>query len=456
MKKYHIIFLVTALFVVLFYNESLGLNLGILGLVYTGFTYYLTPKQNRTSTFFTLLVTSVLSSLAFAWYADFPSFLAVFTSLFLLTFKSQNRELKSILVVPVFVINFFTFIVRVFRLDDWLPSRNISGFTQKLISMVVIPLILLIVFFGIYSLGSSHFEHFFDNWEWDINPAYVFLLSILGFFIAFNFFNYSVPKFIYQQNHHLKDDFLQEDKVPKSTWGFMDIDAERTSGVISLFALNILLVFFIFTFNYEQFYEFKKTPDQLSVETHERVNAVIMSIIMAIVVILFYFKNQFNFDKKAGFLKILAKIWIILNAVLVFSAFAKNWEYIQNYGLTYKRLGVIAFLTLSLIGLIYTFIKIQKQKTNAFLFNRMVWFVYGILLICSYINWGGIITAHNSKRSDFAVNFHKFSINFSEKQMLNYAEKTNNTKLKKEILNKVKPEKDKKLLSKILYYQTID
>jgi hypothetical protein len=63
---------------------------------------------------------------------------------------------------------------------------------------------------------------------------------------------------------------------------------------------------FIITYNYEQFYETSKTPVQLSEETHERVNAVIMSIVMAILVIMFYFKSGFNFDPKSGLMKVLA------------------------------------------------------------------------------------------------------------------------------------------------------
>jgi hypothetical protein len=157
----------------------------------------------------------------------------------------------------------------------------------------------------------------------------------------------------------------------------------------------MMLLFFIFTYNYEQFYEIPKTPSQLSDETHERVVSVIFSIIMAIAVIMFYFKGAFNFDKNAGILKILAKIWVVLNAVLIFSAMAKNTEYVQQLGLTYKRLGVYAFLILSIIGLVITFIKIQKQKTNAFLFNQMLWCFYGMILVCSYFNWGGMATQYN-------------------------------------------------------------
>jgi hypothetical protein len=116
---------------------------------------------------------------------------------------------------------------------------------------------------------------------------------------------------------------------------------------------------------------------------------------MAVGVILFYFKGGFNFDEKAKNLKKLAKIWIFLNGVLILSTIIKNSEYVSFFGLTYKRLGVYAFLILAIIGLVISFIKITKQKTNAFLFNQMIWYFYGTILLCSFVNWGNLITNYN-------------------------------------------------------------
>ncbi|WP_449401635.1 DUF4153 domain-containing protein [Chryseobacterium wanjuense] len=381
-----------------------------------------TPKKNRTKTFFFLFATSILSDIAFAWYRDFPSLLAVLSSFLLLGYRSKNRRMKILFLIPVFVTNCFTALCRFFSFDEWLPKKDVPGLWQKTLAFVLIPLILISIFFGIYSAGSDHFANLFSNIEFDINFWQLLAITVLGFFIAFNYWNYVVEKIIYKSNHLLSNDFQEKDKIQKSTYSFLDLDAERMSGVISFLALNILLIFFIITYNYEQFYEVSKTPAQLSEETHERVNAVIMSIVMAILVIMFYFKSSFNFDLKANFMKILTKIWIFLNAILVVSAMVKNSEYIINYGFTYKRLGVYAFLILALIGLIMTFIKIQQKKRNAFLFNTMTWYFYGFILICSYINWGGIITSENMKRKDFVVDYHKNQINFNEKVLLKYAE----------------------------------
>ena len=117
MKTHHLIFLLTAMFVVLFYDQEPGINIGILGILVAVLTYFNTEKRFKTRTFYSVLATSILSSIAFAWYGDFASFLAIFTSLFLLGFTSKNKELKSILVIPVFAINFVTFIYRVFQLE---------------------------------------------------------------------------------------------------------------------------------------------------------------------------------------------------------------------------------------------------------------------------------------------------------------------------------------------------
>lgn len=455
MKTHHYIFITTLLFVIVFYDQDVGLNLGILGVVYSVLTWFKTPGRNKTVTLHILLGTSILSGVAFAWYGDFASFLALVSSLLLLGYRARNRKMKILFLIPVFISNGCTSICRIFSFDQWLPKRNVSGLWQKTFAFILIPLILVSVFFGIYSAGSDHFAALFTDYELDLNLWQVFCLSVFGFFIAFNYWNFAVERLIYKTHYVLDNDFQNDSRIPKPTYSFLDLDAERMSGIISFLSLNILLIFFIITYNYEQFYEVSKTPVQLSEETHERVNAVILSIIMAILVIMFYFKSDFNFDPKAGMMKISAKIWILLNAVLVLSAAAKNFEYIVNYGFTYKRLGVFLFLLLALTGLALTFIKIQKKKRNAYLFNTMVWYIYGTILLCSFINWGGFVTSQNMNRRNFNVGYHLTDVNFSEKALLKYAAEKNDGKLKKNIHNKIKEEKSKTFLSKILYYETI-
>ncbi|MCL1667159.1 DUF4173 domain-containing protein [Elizabethkingia ursingii] len=456
MKTHHLILLTTFLFVTIFYNENMGLNLSLLAIIYAALTLFNTPKRNKTRVFFILFITSILSAGAFAWYGDFPSFLALVSSLILLSFRSKSRKLKTLFILPIVVTNCFTFLCRFFSFDKWLPQKNSSGTWQKLLAVILIPAFFVFIFFVVYTYGSDQFANLFTNINWDINFWQLFCLGILGFFLAFNYWNFVIERLIYKQQSILDNDFNDGAKILKPTYSDLGIDAERMSGVVTFLLLNILLVFFIVSYNYEQFYEVPKTPVQFSEETHERVGAVIFSIIMVILVIMFYFKSTFNFDPKAKLMQLLAKVWIVLNTVLLFSAMMKNNEYIVNYGLTYKRLGVYAFLILATIGLGITFIKIHKKKTNAFLFNTMFWFFYATVLLISFINWGGIVTRENIKRKDFSADYHQNSVNFNERYLLKYADDSHNNLLRSDVLDKVNKEQKKSFLSKLLYYETIN
>lgn len=454
MKKHHLIFISTIAFILLFYQEDLGLNLGLLGLLLTALVYYNTPAQNKTKRLFALVITSFLSSLAFAWYVDFPSFVSVFTSLFLLTFVSKNKGLKSLMVIPTFILSFLTSIFRVFQFEQWLPTHKNTGWIQRTVFVGLIPLFFVIVFLGIYALGSSHFSAFFENFSLDFDFPQLVFLSLLGFFIFFNFWNYYVDKLLLKRNYWLDNEFNETQKSAKPTYAFLSLEVERNGGLVTFLGLNILLIIFLFTFNYEQFIEVSKTPARLSEETHQSVVAVVISIIMAVMVILFYFKGSFNFDKKAKSLKVLAYTWLVLNAILVLSAFAKNTEYIIQLGLTYKRLGVYTFLILCLIGLFFTYLKVKHQKTNAYLFNQMAWYFYGTVLVCSFFNWGGIITYYNLKLSNFDADYHAQNISYNEKLLLEYYFKKGDIKKYHEIENKIKVQQKKSFLSKSLFYES--
>jgi uncharacterized membrane protein YidH (DUF202 family) len=192
---------------------------------------------------------------------------------------------------------------RVFNIEQWYEKSRERSFAKKLIAIVLIPAFFITIFFFIYAFGSDHFANIFKDSELEFQPLTFIVLAIAGFYIGFIFWNFGVERFIFKQNRYLNDDFSGLVKIQKPTFSFLDIDSERTSGLISFSALNILLLIFIATYNYEQFFEITKSADSLSAETHERVNAVIMSIVMAILVILFYFKKGFNFDEKQNHLR---------------------------------------------------------------------------------------------------------------------------------------------------------
>ena len=459
MKKYQIILASSLIFTLLFYNESIGVNLAIFALLLTGLICYFFQDRFTERTHLILVVTSVLSCLAFAWYGDFASFLALSMSVLFLQFKTQDKKLKIVQIFPLVFLNAFTTLGRVFMFSQWLPERKIhNNFTKKLVAYFIIPAIFLIVFFTAYSFGSSHFSSLLTDYTLDIDIVEVVLIGILGFYISFSFWNYWVPEVCYEKNELLNNDFNNIAEIKnQQTFSFLDLDFERKSGEVTLVLLNFMLLIFIITYNYEQFFEVVKNPN-LSADTHERVNSVIFSIIMAVGLILFYFKGGFNFDKKAANLKKLAKIWIVLNGLLIVSTFIKNSEYIAVQGLTYKRLGVYAFLVLAIIGLVFVFLKITKQKTNAYLANQMVWYFYGTVLICSFVNWGNLITNYNISVNKCADPMFLSTLNFNDEARREYFSKNHLNGQLEEVKREeqIDEYQNKSFLSKALYYEFVN
>ncbi|PTT00271.1 DUF4173 domain-containing protein, partial [Flavobacterium sp. HMWF030] len=288
MKKYQIILASSLIFTLLFYNESIGVNLAIFALLLTGLICYFFQDRFTERTHLILVVTSVLSCLAFAWYGDFASFLALSMSVLFLQFKTQDKKLKIVQIFPLVFLNAFTTLGRVFMFSQWLPERKIhNNFAKKLVAYFIIPAIFLIVFFTAYSFGSSHFSSLLTDYTLDIDIVEVVLIGILGFYISFSFWNYWVPEVCYEKNELLNNDFSNIAEIKnQQTFSFLDLDFERKSGEVTLVLLNFMLLVFIITYNYEQFFEVVKNPN-LSADTHERVNSVIFSIIMAVGLILF-------------------------------------------------------------------------------------------------------------------------------------------------------------------------
>lgn len=114
----------------------------------------------------------------------------------------------------------------------------------------------------------------------------------------------------------------------------------------------------------------------------------------------YYFRGNINFFHGNRSLKNLAYVWIFQNLLLAFSAAYKNLIYIQEFSLTYKRIGVFVYLLLTVIGLITTYQKLSRRRTLWYLLHINTWSVVVILFISSFISWDIFITRHNLQRSN--------------------------------------------------------
>lgn len=388
-------------FDLLFFNQLPGLNISIFAVAVWLLILINQKKKQRDKAFLILSISFFLSCFSFAWYGDPLSFFALFVSLYTTGIYSQYKKLHFIFYPVLGIINAISFPFRFFYFNSWLPLKIKENSWQKTLALIIIPFLIFIVFFAIYTTGSSLFATFYRNLFFNFDGLQLFLLTILSFILLFNLWFLCIPKTIIRINSSLKNEFNGEDCNFLPSFTLFDRRLERRGGEITLTLLNLLLTLFIIAYNYEQFFSHS---ENLSDEIHERITTVIASIILAVAVILFYFRGKG--DDKNRHLKRLTYIWIALNSLLLLSALIKNSEYIFSLGLTFKRISVFIFLIICFMGLYFTAIKIKNEKTNFYLINKMMIVFYSSLVISAPINFSWIVT--------------KYNLSFYEKPDVNY------------------------------------
>lgn len=301
----------------------------------------------------------------------------------------------------------------------------------KIFKYIIIPFIVIIIFTILYSIANAVFanyaEQFINNIANTINNVFKFffadlsmlrfmhlvlgLLITTGIFIALKDFKLEkieagcTEQLIRKRRGKKSRSFIYEltDIFAGSLLHrTMALKTENIIGVISFTALNLLL----FSLNVIDITTlwFGKTAvlnsSNYSAELHDGTNALILSIVMAMLVILYFFSGNLNFYRKNKTIRLLAYLWIIQNAFLLCSVLLRDFNYINAYGLTYKRIGVLVFLLLCTIGLATVYLKVAKQKTFFYLckVNGFAWYV--LLLVFSFVNWDVFIVTYNINNRD--------------------------------------------------------
>ncbi len=319
--------------------------------------------------------------------------------------------------------------------------RNIARY----IRFAIIPLFLVIIFFIIYSLSNSVFQQI--TWQveqyvyrffasvFDVFSPQRLLFLVFGIYVTGCLLLRSRLNYFSGKESTRKDD-LQRTRLPwkkriqKTSFAFaetvmgrfargmMALKNENTTGIITLLLLNILLFAInIIDISYLWF-DFDYMGDVFLYKmVHEGTELLIMSIVMAMLVVLFFFKGNLNFYKRNKWLKYGAYAWILQNSVLVISVLLRDYYYIARYGLAYKRIGVLFFLLMVLIGLATVFVKIWQKRTAYFLFRVNAWAGIVLLVLASTIHWDEFIASYNLQRKDRVPLDAEFLLTLSDKTL---------------------------------------
>lgn len=255
-----------------------------------------------------------------------------------------------------------------------------------------IPFVLVIIFLKLYQQANPKFAELTEFLNLDI-INWNFILTYVVFYITLNglYFYYRVDDSLDQLGNN-KPNEISADYSDKIETKF-GIKNELKATKLTVTTLTILLTVFLIV---DGLTVFNLIDNDLShsANVHQGIFVLITSVIFVIIIVSISFRGQLNFVKDKP-LKNVAVFWLILNIILIGLNAIKNSNYISEWGLTHKRVGVFVYLILCLIGLIFTIYKIKKNKTFWFLINKTTLTFMSLLVIYSMMNWNGIIAKYN-------------------------------------------------------------
>lgn len=385
----------------LFYHQSAGINflifslMLIIGLVLRNKTL----PQNKN--WLAAMAGTLLSAVCVAIYGSNLALTANIISLSVLSGLSMSAQSSIVFTLLFSAYSYVTSLI--FMYFDWLERKQKSSSFNgnspfKKILLTSVPLLITLLFFQLYKASNPLFNEFSAKINFNfISPEWI-TFTIGGTILIYGFYYHKQVSELAAFDKNGTLNLISTPHKPFLILGKeIGINDEIFSGTFMFLLLNLLLcVVNLLDFNFIFIDHQLPAGMTYSEFVHQGTGTVIASILVAISIILFYFRGALNFYKQSKTLKILAYCWIVQNVLMLISTAFRNDLYIAEYGLTYKRIGVYVYLLLAALGLASTFIKILSVKSNHFLLKVNGWMFYGVLVVASFFNWDVIITEYNS------------------------------------------------------------
>lgn len=396
-------FLLILVFTCLLYQQKSGLNMFVISLLSIAYLSYSSKTIKNKNWWISALL----------WIGSGLSLFLSHTSLggllfFLTAFNFISVNYNSNYSFPFSISHtFFSFLLGIERIltpnkkstqiiepDD----KNTSYKYLKPIFMYGTPLILVIVFLKLYQLANPKFEEYtqflsLEFIEWPFIAFYATLSFLLYGFYLYNTYKAS-EEWDFSNKNSINSDYTD------SFQNNIGTETEQKMASILLITLNILIVAFLCIDGITLFSTNIDSELSHSQTVHQGINVLVVSILLVILIVGFMYRGSLNFIKNKTNIYLTIS-WLFLNIIMTVFNSLKNYNYINEWGLTHKRIGVFIYLGLCIIGLTLTLYKVLKTKSFVFLIRRVSYSFVSLLVVYSIINWNHIIVSYNLNDTNF-------------------------------------------------------
>ncbi|MEO0330951.1 MAG: DUF4173 domain-containing protein, partial [Bacteroidota bacterium] len=378
----------------LFYGQGAGLNFLLYSIVFMAISLILYPSLRQSKSGWLITSGYLFTAIGVVWHHSWLAILLyVFSFVALAGFCVYPRTSLGI-ALP----NGFYAAGLSFWRGEWLKrsKKTSNRLTPARVLSWVVPVAITVLFLVLYTGANPAFAALFTQTNIEIISFGRILFTIFSAYLLLAIFYPTGIESLIQLDQRTPNLLLRRrTKTKQRTFNPIGLKHEYRSGWLLFILLNGLL----FLFNAVDAYHLGtgQLPEGVTYSeyVHQGINALIISIVLAISIVMYFFRGNLNFYYRSRQLKWITYAWIAQNVLLVLATAYKNSLYIDVYGFTQKRLGVYVYLLMTLIGLLVTYVKVREIKTNAFLLRYTSWAFYTILVGLTLVNWPRFITKHN-------------------------------------------------------------
>ncbi|MDI9340399.1 MAG: DUF4173 domain-containing protein [Sediminibacterium sp.] len=395
MKRYDWLILSgTALFSVLFYNQSAGINF----LLFSVFVVSSLGAMNRpllkSKTWWYYTFCHLLTAFFVFYHSSALSIFAWIVSLLVLA--ANSIHLHQSIIVKFFLsaytlISSFVFVIlnSIAKSEENKDVTRYNRIWKRALSFSI-ALGLVFIFFGLYRAANPLFKDLTKDITFpDFNLSWCFF-TLWGFLMVYGLLKMQTIKAITSL-----DTTMNRDIEPKDNYKTYWLDEKLVAG----FAFGVLNIMLLILNGLDIHQLFIKPALPVSVTlsdfVHQAIAAIITSIILAMVFIMICYRGELNFNPRYTYIKWLVYAWIAQSIVMVISAMVRNNWYVNAYALTHLRIGVYVYLIMAIAGLVLTAYKLYTFKSGWQLTraNTEVWFLW--LCLSTSVDWDKLITNYN-------------------------------------------------------------
>lgn len=409
MKTKNMFYLITVIcFTILFYRQDPGINFVLFAVILLFVSAMLNKTVWKNKQWLTIAAGTIISTFFVAIYSNILTIIMAIFSLIIFNIIKNSKRTS-------YFIAFFTGIITlgcsvIFMVLGKISANRLKQFQKAKPSRntykwwpIIIVIIISFIFMALYSDINPVFNIYFKKLYPEIDPGWI-IFALFGTILLYTFI---YPPRLVKKLLRLELDYgktIEHDEFLSKTQSdfsiFSSFEHERFSALLLFIVLNILLLV-LNAFDIQYLFLKGELPASITYAdyVHRGVGAVILSILLAIGVISYYFRGLINFDAKSKFIKTLTYLWIMQNIILVVMTVFKNQLYIDAYSLTFKRIGVYYYLAFAIVGLLLTLYKIYYRKDTWFLFRSNSFVIYVVLILSCAFDWNTIVTRYNLENS---------------------------------------------------------